>query len=297
MKTKLLLIGGIGLVGSRVVDLLSDRFDLVYPTSQQLDVTKQEQIRKAILEIKPDLILYAAGFTNVDLAEGKKDDCYFLNVKAVEFFVEETSKLNTPFYYLSTDYVFDGAQEDRPYTEEDMPNPIESVYAKSKKEGELVTLSSNINGVIRLIMPFSAVHTLKMDIARLVLEKLINGEKLSAVTDQKVNPVFVDDLVYALGYIMAKRASGIYHVAATSFTTPYDFMLEIARQFHLPTDLITKTSFAQFTKTRPAKRPQHTWLDTKKFRNQFGEGILHTIEEEIKLFKSQIDSRRSFKLN
>lgn len=298
MKSNLLLVGGTGLVGSRVVDLLNDQFDLIYPTAEQLDVTKQEQVKKAILEIKPDLILYAVGFTNVDLAERLKEECYLLNVKSVEFFVTESARLNIPLYYLSTDYVFDGTQEDRSYTEEDIPNPVEAVYAKSKRAGELVALNgSNINGIVRLIMPFSAVHSAKLDIARLVLDKLKKGQKISAVADQKINPVFVDDLVYALEKILQERVSGIYHVAATNFTTPYDFMVEIAKQFSLPKDLILETTFEQFNKRRPAKRAQHTWLDTKKFRNQFGEGILHTIEEEIRLFRSQIDSRRGFKLN
>lgn len=295
--TKLLLIGGTGLVGSRVIDLLSNKFDLIYPPTTELNVTYADQVKQAVGEIKPDLILYAAGFTNVDLAEGLKEECNLLNVKAVEFFVTETAKLNIPFYYLSTDYVFDGTQSDRPYTEEDLPNPVDSVYAKSKREGELVALTSNINGVVRLIMPFSAVHIAKLDIARLTLDKLKKGQKISAVFDQKINPIFVDDLVSALAKILQSKANGIYHVAATDFTTPFDFMREIAKQFNLPKGLIEKTTFEQFNKDRLAKRPQHTWLDSQKFRREFGEGILHTVEEEIRLFKSQIDSKGGFRLN
>ncbi len=288
--TKLLLLGGTGLVGSRIVYLLSNQFKLVYPTTSQLDVTSQNQVKQAVLEMKPDLILYAAGFTNVDLAEEKRAECFLLNVKAVEFFVKETAKLNIPFYYLSTDYVFDGTK-DRPYTEEDLPNPVDSVYAKSKREGELITLSSSdINSVVRLIMPFSAVHKLKMDIARLVLDRLKKEEKVFGIVDQKINPIFVDDLVYALAKILQNKAGGVYHLAALNFTTPFDFMREIAKQFNLPQSLIEKITFEEFNKGRPAKRPQHTWLDTSKFRREFGEGTLHEVEEEIKLFKSQIDS-------
>lgn len=290
MKSKLLLVGATGLVGSRVVDLLSDQFNLVYPSTDQLDATDKDQVKKSILEIKPDLILYAAGFTNVDLAEEKKAECFLLNFKAVEFFVTETAKLNIPFYYLSTDYVFDGTK-DKPYTEEDIPNPVDSVYAKSKREGELTTLnSSDINGVVRLIMPFSAVHKLKMDIARLVLDKLKKEEQVFGIVDQKINPIFVDDLVYALAKILLNKVGGVYHLAALNFTTPYDFIVEIAKQFNLSQSLIEKITFEEFNKGRPAKRPQHTWLDTSKFRGEFGEGILHEVAEEIKLFKFQIDS-------
>lgn len=290
VKNKLLLLGGSGLVGSRVVALLSGQFDLVAPTAGDLDVIDKARVEESLNEIKPALILYAAGFTNVDLAEERKEQTYALNVEAAKTFVEFTKKINTPFYYLSTDYVFDGKQSDRPYTEEDQPIPVTGVYAKSKREGELVVLgASPINCVIRLIMPFSAVYKRKFDIARLILDKLKRGEKVNGVVDQKVNPIFVDDLVWAINKILQQRAWGIYHIGATSFTTPYDFILEIARQFKLPEEYIQKTSFEEFSKTRLSKRPQHTWLDTQKFRNEFGNDTLHTIEEEIRLFKSQVD--------
>ena len=291
MKDKILVLGGSGLVGSRVVDLLSDQFDLIAPGHDQLDVTNAMQVKDGVEEIKPTLILYAAGFTDVDLAEQKKEECLLLNVKAVEFFAAEAAKLNVPFYYLSTDYVFDGTKEDRPYTEEDAPNPVDSVYAKSKRNGELVALAGNSkNGVIRLIMPFSAVYKRKMDLPRLILDKLKKGAKVTGIVDQKVNPIFVDDLVWGMAKILQNRASGIYHLGATSFTTPNGFIRQLASKFNLPQNLVEDITFQKFSKTRKAKRPQNTWLDTTKFRTQFGDGILHTIEQEISMFKSQVDS-------
>lgn len=288
---KLLLLGGTGLVGSRILELLKDQFEIVAPPSSNLDVTDQVQTKQKVEQIKPNLILYAAGFTDVDLAEEKKEDCYALNVTAAEYFVNETSKINIPLFYLSTDYVFDGMREDRPYKEEDEPKPVDSIYAKSKREGELVVLnSSNKNCVIRLIMPFSAVYNKKSDIARLVLDKLKKGEKLPGIIDQKVNPIFVDDLVLGIGKILEKEVSGIYHLGATTYSNPCDFMKQIARTFNLNENLVEETTFGQFSKTRVAKRPQNSWLDTSKFRAEFGEGILHSIEDEIKLFKQQIDT-------
>lgn len=286
---KLLLLGGSGLVGSRIVDLLSDRFNLIAPSSSELDVTNSTKIKECIEKIRPDLILYAAGFTNVDLAEIEKEACNILNVKAVEFFTNEAKKIHAPFYYLSTDYVFDGTKEDRPYKEVDIPNPMTGVYAKSKRDGEIVTLNGNAkNCVIRLIMPFSATYRKKMDIARLVLDKLKKGEKVLGVVDQKINPIFVDNLSLAISKILKKRASGIYHLGATTFITPNEFIKELARQFNFSQDLIEDVTFNEFNKARKAKRPQHTWLDTTKFRKEFGEGILHSVEDEIRSFKSQI---------
>lgn len=286
---KILLIGGTGLVGSRVLQLLGQESEFVAPTHEELDVLNPEHVKSAIEDIKPSQVLYAAGFTNVDLAEEKKEECFALNVKAPEYFVQVTSQKDIPFYYISTDYVFDGQKSDAPYTEEDTPNPVEQNYAQSKFEGEKVVLSaSSINAVLRIIMPFSATFSKKMDLARLFVNKLKNGEKISGIYNQKINPIFVDDLVKALSKILKARASGIYHLAATDFTTPYDYAKTIAKIFELDERLINRVDFHEYVKTRPAKRPQHTWMDTGKFRKEFGEGILQTIEEEIKAFKDQL---------
>ncbi len=286
MSAKILVYGGSGLVGSRFVQLLDKEFQLIAPSHSQVDLFSYDQVRENIREVKPDQILYAAGFTNVDLAQEKQEEAYVLNSKVPQVIADLTSTLNIPLYYLSTDYVFDGRNFERPYTEEDLPNPVDSVYAKSKREGEQAALAgSRRNGVIRLIMPFSAVYEKKSDIARTILKKLQTGEKVQAVTDQKINPVFVDNLVYAIEKILERGASGIYHVGATDFVSPYEFSKKIARHFELSEDLIEEIGFGEFAKNRVAKRPQNTWLDTKKFRKEFGENILQTVDEELENFK------------
>ncbi len=291
---KVLLIGGIGLVGSRVLDLLNKDFEIIAPSHNELDVLNPSLVKDAINQIKPDQVLFAAGFTDVDLAEEKKEECFGLNVKAPEYFVEVTSQKNIPFYYISTDYVFDGTKSGAPYTEEDAPHPVEQVYAQSKYKGEQVVLNdSSINGILRIIMPFSAHFAKKQDVARLFISKLKNKEKINGIYNQKINPIFVDDLVKAFSKILKVKAPGIYHLAATDFTTPYDYAKTIAKVFNFDEGLIEKIDFHEYIKTRPAKRPQNTWLDTSKFRNEFGEGILRTIEEEIRAFKEQLISERS----
>jgi dTDP-4-dehydrorhamnose reductase len=284
---KILIYGGTGLVGSRVLELLSSNFEFIAPTSDEVDLLNEEDIKKNIEQINPEQVLYAAGYTNVDKAEEDQDLCFGLNTIAVKTISDISSNLNIPLHYLSTDYVFNGEKSDLAYTEEDEPSPL-SVYAKSKRDGEVLALDSNPkNSVIRLIMPYSAVHTKKLDLVRLVLGRLKNGEKVFGVTDQNVNPIFVDDLVFAIGKILENKSSGIYHVGASSFTTPDKFLHLLAKEFNLDENLITPQSFDEFSKTRPAKRPQHSWLDTSKFNKDFGEGILHSVEDGIKLFKEQ----------
>lgn len=282
---KILLFGGTGLVGSRFQELLKDEFEITSPTHSEVDLLNPEQIKQKIIQTKPDQILYTAGFTNVDKAEEDKELVYELNTKAPEVITEIAKGI--PVIYLSTDYVFDGTKSESPYTEEDEPNPL-STYAKSKRKGEEIILSaSKENSVLRLIMPYSAVYTRKMDLARIILTKLKNNEKILGVSDQKVNPIFVDHLVFAIAKVLKVKSSGIYHLGATSFTTPLEFAKLIAKEFNLNQNLIEQISLEEFSKSRLAIRPKDSWLDTGKFISEFGNGILHSVEEGIKEFKKQ----------
>lgn len=285
---KVLLFGGTGLVGSRILELLRDKFEFIAPTHEQVNLEDFEQIKENISQVKPDKILYAAGFTNVDEAETEVERCYLLNSKSVEFIVNQANLIKIPVYYFSTDYVFDGQKSDSAYTEDDSPNPL-SVYAKSKREGEIKTLAaSNKNCVVRVIMPYRVFYERKLDLARSVLERLKKGEKVFGVVDQNVNPLFTDDLAFGIGQLLEKKASGIYHLGARNFTTPFKFILSIAKKFSLDKDLIVPMKFSEFALTRRAKRPQHSWLDTSKFVREFGDDILHSVEEGIELFKKQL---------
>lgn len=284
---KILIYGGTGLVGSRVLQLLSQNFELIAPGSSEVDLLNKEAVDENINQVKPDQILYAAGYTNVDKAEEEKTQCFGLNATAIQTIVETALKKQIPVHYLSTDYVFDGTKAEAPYLEEDEPNPL-AIYAASKRAGEISVLQTSAkNSVLRLIMPYSALFTKKFDLVRLVISRIKSGEQVFGVTDQNINPIFVDDLVMAIGKILEKRASGTYHLGAANFTTPDKFIHLIANEFGFNEGLIQPQTFEEFSKTRPARRPQHSWLDTSKFRSEFGDGILHTVEDGIKIFKEQ----------
>lgn len=297
MKERVLVFGGSGLVGSRVVELLSDQFDIIAPPHRLVDVTNYRQMMDYIDWTRPSRILNCSGYTSVDGAElwpGHDEKVSKLNIIAPRHMATEAAGLGIPLYHLSTDYVFGGFQSHRPYTENDGISPVHnaispsSVYAKSKRFGEQEVLDrSSMNCILRIIMPYRGSYDKKLDLARLTLQKLQKGEGVMGVTDQNVNPILVDDLVWAMAGLLREHAHGIYHLGAADYTTPYDFMVGVARRFDLNEELIVPTTFEEFSKTRPAKRPQHSWLDTIKFTSEFGQGILHSVEEGLTLFRKQ----------
>ena len=289
MSRQTVLVYGItGMTGQRVRDLLKEKFKIVGPPHSHLDLTNRKAVQKNIEDVSPDLILYLAGITKVDEAQSNKKLAFLLNSEAVNYAAQKAAKLNIPFYYISTDAVFDGKLKNRAYTEKDKTNPI-SVYGKSKLAGEKAVLSlSPKNAVIRTIMIYSPYFEHKKDFARFAYESLKYKKQFSGIVNQLINPTYVDDLVNAIAAILQKRAKGIYHIAAKDFTTNYEFLRKIAKAFKFNDRLITRTTFEDFFKDKAAPRQQFSRLSTEKIRKEFGDKILHTINQGIKNFKKQI---------
>lgn len=290
-KQKILLYGGSGQIGSRFVELLRDHYSIVAPTHQEVDVTDRNQVEAVIQNTKPDHILYAAGFTSIDKAPENAREAFLANAGAMMIVCNKAKSFSIPVCYISTDIVFNGRKNDKPYTEKDSPDPL-SLNAQFKRIGEFVTIeSSSKNLAVRLDVCYSAYYPRRLDLARLAASKVAAGEKFTATRNQKINPIFVDDLVKAIEVMIARRATGIYHVGALDYTSPYQFAKKIARKLGLDETLVQPAEFEDFARSRPEPRPQNEWLDTKKFRRDFGNRILHTIDESIDLFVKQYRSQ------
>lgn len=284
-KTAVLVYGGGGQIGSRVVEMLSAKFKISAPSHKEADVTNYPQVKKNIGSVKPAQILYCVGFTNIDEGIKKAKEAFLLNAGAVGSITHLAKKLDIPFYYLSTEVVFDGQKTSGPYKVDDQPNPL-SLVAATKRAGELLALdASPKNSVLRLIVCYSAYYPKKLDLVRLALDKVKKGETFTATDDQEINPIYIDHAVKAIEAILANQASGIYHIGSTDYTTPYKFTKKVAQALGFDKSRIHPISFKEFAKTRPEPRPKYQWLDIKKFQKDFGKGILRSIDEGIAQFK------------
>jgi dTDP-4-dehydrorhamnose reductase len=189
--------------------------------------------------------------------------------------------------HVSTDYVFEGTNVERPYAEDDATRPL-CWYAETKHRGESAVLTADPSACIaRIEMPYTARPHPKRDLARLVVSRLQQKQTVQGVTDQRITPVFLDDAVNGLRALSDARYGGVVHVAARDWTTPYALATNIARRLGLPEDLIVPASFDEFAASRPAQRPQHSWLDVGRFTRQFGDGILRSVEEALHAWTAQ----------
>lgn len=293
MKAKILIFGGSGLVGSRFLELNKDTFEMKSPPTSQIDILKADQISKAIEQFDPAFVINFAAYTNVEEAEKQKNDkeslSYQLNAVGAKNVADICKKYNLHLIHISTDYVFDGHKSESAYNEEDLPHPM-NWYGQTKYLGEQYILGSGcVSAVIRISMPYSAHYDLKKDIARFFLGELKSGNKIKAIKDQRITPTYVSDIANALRVLINKESSGIYHVSSLNYTSAFNFAYFLAITFGIDPSLVKGISLEEYNKNKLAKILRFSWLDPAKFVGEFGEGILHTVEDSLKLFKQAVD--------
>ncbi len=291
---KILILGGSGLVGSRFIELSSDQYQIDSPSHNDLDLLNQEEIANYLSHSDAEVVLNLVAATNVDACEEEKDDeggqVYSLNALTPLKLAQECKKTGKHLIHVSTDYVFDGEKSDAPYTEEDQPNPV-NWYGKTKLIGEQNVLGVQpLFTVARIEMPYSSHFEKKKDFARFFLESLQQGKEFKSIEDQKITPVFVDHLVAAFQKLIEAKAAGIWHVASTDSTTPYEFAQSVAKQSGLSAELIKPVTFAEFNAGRKASRPHHSWMSVKKFEDRFGTETLKSNKEGIQSFLYKLNS-------
>lgn len=299
---KLLVTGSTGLVGSQFVDILESRFSIKTCGRKNTDVfadlLSEKKIKQLVESSDCQLVINFAAYTNVDGAEAEKKDktgeVYTLNALLPLWLTQACISSGKKFFHISTDYVFDGKKDIRPYTEEDTPKPINSWYALTKCYGEENILNYPDNKttctIVRISYPYSGLYRQKLDIARSVVKRLENKELYFGIENQKIKPTSVDDIAEALAFLIERGETGIFHVAGNycpnEFITPLQFAKKIAWVMNLDSSLIKSTLFLELSKKRLAARPQNTWLSTKKIES-LGFKITH-IDQALARFKKQL---------
>ncbi|WMN07998.1 SDR family oxidoreductase [Marivirga arenosa] len=297
---KILLTGSNGLLGQKLVKLITEQTDhqLVatargknrLPASdlyqfESLDITDKNQVLNCIKTHQPNVVINTAAMTNVDQCETEKEDCWQLNVTAVEYLIEACEQNNSFLLHLSTDFIFDG--EDGPYSEEAEANPV-SYYGESKLAAEKLIEGSNIEWAIaRTVLVYGIAHDMsRSNIILWVKKSLEEGKEIQVVDDQWRTPTLAEDLAQGCLLIAEQKATGIFNISGDDLLTPYEMAISTAEFFKLPTDSMTKTDSTKFKQT--AKRPPKTGFILDKAKNILGYKP-HSFKEGIEILAGQIN--------
>ncbi len=283
MKT--LITGANGMVAKAAIDYCDSIGDQVIAlTRQELDIADTKQVEDIFLQEKPDIVINCAAYTDVDGAETNQEVCYKANAIGVENLALASKKIDCAFVTISTDFVFDGTK-DGFYTQRDTPNP-QSVYAKSKLEGEIRARNSYARSIIvrsGWIYGDGGTNFLS------VLPKLLaDGKHLKAITDSFGTPTFAGDLAKRLRELGEIDLPAIYHVTNVGEGTSYgEFARKVCELEGFDQSLLENVSTNDLK--RPALRPQFSRLACL-FSQKFGlEPLPHwekSLAEFIARFKT-----------
>jgi dTDP-4-dehydrorhamnose reductase len=269
----ILLFGGDGQLGREMVRVSAARaVPLAALSRAQADITDRAAVGNAIERHDPTLVVNAAGYTKVDLAETEADAAHRANAVGPGILAATCARAGVPLIHISTDYVFDG-EKPGPYVEGDKIAPI-NVYGASKAAGEqAVRDAAPLHVIIRTSWIYGEFG---QNFLKTMIQLAAKNDELRVVADQRGCPTSTPDLADAILAIApqllgAKGISGTYHFAGSGATTWHGFASRIvAAQAPLTgrAPRVTPITTAEFP--RPARRPANSELDCSLIARVFG---------------------------
>lgn len=242
--------------------------ELVFVGRPEFDLARPETIVEAITNLRPDLVVSAAAYTEVDRAESEEALAMTINAVAPGEIAKATAMLGIPIIHLSTDYVFDGTKF-APYVENDPATPL-SAYGRSKRAGEIAVSSGNPDHVIVrtawLYSPFGR------NFLKTMLHLAQGRDCVRVVDDQTGTPTSASDLADAILTIAGNLLSrddpslrGTFHLVAGGSASWADFAEEIFRCSRVcggPAAIVERIPASDYPTA--ASRPASTILDCSR---------------------------------
>lgn len=273
---RICLVGSGGQLGHHLLDVAGPRGIFVRALAKSdLEIGDEVAVDKVLNRCLPfDLLVNAAAYTKVDLAEEQVAEAFAANAKGPGHLAAFCRKHDLPLIHISTDYVFDGSKR-RPYLPDDPCTPV-GVYGKSKAEGEQRVLSTHSKSIIlRCSWLFGKYGS---NFVKTMISLGRQKESLSVVDDQVGCPTYAGDLAGAIlkvaGTIIDPgfRKWGVYHYCNAGSTTWYGMaskIFEIARgKCCLRIKQLKPISSDQYPPS--VIRPSYSALDCSATKEVFG---------------------------
>ncbi|WP_322015074.1 dTDP-4-dehydrorhamnose reductase [Paraburkholderia sp. J12] len=273
----ILVTGAAGQVGFEAVRALQGLGTVVAVDRSRLDLTRLDQVRDLVREVKPALIVNAAAYTAVDRAQADAETAQLLNAGLPRVLAEEAARLDSLLIHYSTDYVFDGTKAGC-YVESDEPNPL-NVYGHTKLAGEQAIAAV---GGKHLVFRTSWVYGARGRNFMLTMLRLAKqaDASISVVDDQVGAPTWSATIAALSAAVVARycasvaspewwcERSGVYHLTAGGATSWYGFACAVFEAVQYEDVAVTPIATSDYP--TPARRPANSRLNCDKLAAVFG---------------------------
>lgn len=295
---RILVTGSNGLLGQKLVDLLTNKPEIsLLATSRgenrlkrkqgytytSMDITNLENVLEVFNAFKPDAVIHGAAMTHVDQCELNPTDCQAMNVQGTANILAGCQKVGAYLAFVSTDFIFDGTAG--PYTEDATPNPL-SVYGHSKLDAENLVKASNLSwSILRTVLVYGMADDLsRSNIILWAKDALENKKPIQVVDDQFRTPTLAEDLAQGCYLAVSKKALGVFNISGDQFVSIYELVERVAKHWSLSMQAVTRVDST--TLAQPAKRPPITGFKVDKAKRELG-FIPHTLEEGFDVVHQQ----------
>jgi dTDP-4-dehydrorhamnose reductase len=279
------ILGSTGIIGSDLCSELSylSKVNLICLSSSDLDVyCNLEKLEKKVVEVQPDIIINAIGFTNIDTIENNKNKGFFLNCLLPHLLAEICYRMSIQLVHFSSDNVFDGLKN-CPYTEKDKLSPI-NYYGWTKAHTDKLLLDNFQDSTT--IFRISGIYShIRKNFFTSFLNRLTTQNMVQVVDDISVSPTPAKLLAKFIAQLIdinkLSEIRGLYHLTPKGGTSWFDFAKMIVESLNLSDKLISPVS-SDISSTK-VKRPQMCLLVSQKLEDEIGI-ILPTWDEAFREF-------------
>lgn len=272
-RPTILVTGATGQLGYEIARLLPAHGEVTALGRSQLDLADVDAVRESVGAIRPQLIVNAAAYTAVDLAEREEALAEAINARAPAVLAAEAKRLGALLMHFSTDYVFDGVAT-TPYDEEAPTHPL-NAYGRSKLHGEQAIAAT---GAAAITLRTSWVYARRGHNFLLTMQRLgQEREELRIVADQFGVPNWSRQLAEAVAALVATglpaltARAGLYHLSGQGQASWFEFAQAIFGTAARPR--LVPIASAEYP--TPAVRPGFGVLGTAKFERAFGIVLPH----------------------
>jgi dTDP-4-dehydrorhamnose reductase len=273
---KVLITGAAGQLGRALLSCAPADVQAIALSRADLDIGEAGAFERQIVAARPEVVINAAAYTAVDLAESQHAEAYAVNAEAVDVLARVCNAAAIRLVHVSTDFVFDGTAA-RPYRPDDAPNPI-NVYGASKLAGErLIVARTGLDW--RIVRTAWVYHRAGRNFVATMLRLFRERPLVRVVADQVGTPTSATSLARCLWRVAQQDGPAeILHFSDAGVASWYDFAVAIgeeARSLGLLDRAPAIEPIATEQYPTPAKRPAYSVLDKRATSARFGLAPIH----------------------
>ncbi|MCX7304227.1 MAG: dTDP-4-dehydrorhamnose reductase [Hyphomicrobiales bacterium] len=209
---RMLVTGREGQVARSLAEAIHPGIEIMLAGRPDLDLGAPESILPVVRAARPDIVVSAAAYTAVDLAEDEPERAFAVNAAGAGAVAAAAAEIGAAVIHLSTDYVFSGEKPGE-YEETDATGPT-SVYGASKLAGERAVAAANPRHVILRTAWVYSPHG--RNFVKTMLTLASGRDRVRVVADQWGNPTsaadIADGILKIAGTLLADEKEGRYGV-------------------------------------------------------------------------------------